>query len=162
MHRGSYPSPANAHELISIMKYIQEVLAIISYTQEVLAIINAVCTESDWRQAEIWGVCAKDAKKGIRLHPYVWHTAHKTSRANQSTLHSTKCLDVGRCKYEQQEVSLECVTVLLTPTCLGLTAALPLAAVSSGLISPFTASYFNSFGSIHQLEMDFTTCLDSQ
>ena len=100
------------------MKYIQEVPAIISYTQEVLAIINAVCTESDWRQAEIWGACAKDAKKGIRLHPYVWHTATKHLELIRAhfTLHSTKCLDVGRCKYEQQEVSLECVTVLLTPT----------------------------------------------
>ena len=45
------------------MKYIQEVQAIISYTQEVPAIINAVCTESDWRQAEIWGVCAKQLKR---------------------------------------------------------------------------------------------------
>ena len=62
-YRGSYPSPANAHELISIMKYIQEVQAIISYTEEVPAIINAVCTESDWRQAEIWGVCAKQLKR---------------------------------------------------------------------------------------------------
>ena len=53
-----------------------------------------MCTESDWRQAEIWSVCAKDAKKGIRLHPYVWHTAHKTSRANQSTLHEVYTVSV--------------------------------------------------------------------
>ena len=146
------------------MKYIQEVPAIISYTQEVPAIINAVCTESDWRQAEIWDACAKQLKRvSDCIHPSgTQPTKHLELIRAHFTLHSTKCLDVGRCKYEQQEVSLECVTVLLTPTCLGLTAALPLAAVSSGLISPFTASYFNSFGSIHQLEMDFTTCLDSQ
>ena len=133
-----------------------------SYTQEVLATINAVCTESDWRQAEIWSACAKDAKKGIRLHPYVWHTAHKTSRANQNILHEVYTVSVWMTAGGVPGVCYRATDTHCFYSCLCLTATLPLAAVSSGLISPFIASYFNSFGSIHQLEMDFTTCLDSQ
>ena len=48
---------------IPLQAHCEEVSAIISYTQEVPAIINAVCTESDWRQAEICDVCAKQLKR---------------------------------------------------------------------------------------------------